>query len=477
MTSLPPPDPPAPRRGTGLGLRLRLWLACLAGGLVAGGGTLWVLGTQGPPVGATPALLGWLSGVAFAALAAGLLLALWLDHHVGGQLRGLLDGVHSGRASDLRGLPAASGWGELSELGEALQDVLSRQRASGRAGGELARLHEQLAALRAALERWQQSERWEAPPAGEGAAAEVAEVLGHALQRRAAVDEQNRDAARLVAREVGEALADAQESAGQAERGFVEATALLTTVRELQRLSLELGQALAAGGAAPAPAVDAAEAARGALAELVDASGDSVESLGRALLRVHEVGEQVQRLANRATLIAIQAITAEGRGEGGSSAEELKQLARDVREATDRTAQFALDVEGAVAEAGERMRAARERALARLGERAAPATAAERAPEDARRLLERVREMVQDAARKGERLSAAGERASRAAERLAKRLDAGAAETEALAVRLSPVGEPPDAGAGDPPPLGLHVFEHPGEAGQGEPDRRGEERS
>ena len=93
------------------------------------------------------------------------------------------------------------------------------------------------------------------------------------------------------------------------------------------------------------------------------------------------------------------------------------------------------------------MRGVRERALAKL--EALPEASATSAPitsrsyDDAQRLLERVREMVQDAARKGERLSAAGERASRAAERLTRRLDEESGEAEALVLRLSPANTRP----------------------------------
>ena len=63
------------------------------------------------------------------------------------------------------------------------------------------------------------------------------------------------------------AIADAQESATQAERGFVEATAMLTTVRELQRLSGELQNALDQLARRPRRA-RTNDAARGAIEEL-----------------------------------------------------------------------------------------------------------------------------------------------------------------------------------------------------------------
>src|SRR6185369_3870922 len=182
--------------------------------------------------------------------------------------------------------------------------------------------------------------------------------------------------------------------------------------------------------------------------------------------------------ANRATLIAIQALA--GTGDPATFGDELKSLAREVRDATDRTQRFARDIEVAVAEADARMRTAREQALARLeaGAPAVPAAStAAAAPagmeRDVRRLLERVLEMVQDASVKGERVSTASERASSVAERLARRLDGNASDAEALVVRLAPVGEPvalpaPDLRLIDEDPFGSEEpsgsEEHPARA-------------
>jgi methyl-accepting chemotaxis protein len=435
-------------------LKLRLWLACLSGGLVAAAGTLWMLATPSLSP-SDPAVYGWLAGVACASLIIGLLLALWIDHHIVGQLHGLLLGLRSNRVAELRGLPAGSGWGELSELGDAVQDTLEKRQRETRALQDLEHVREQLETLFTSIEHWQRTERWERPALTAGEVSAVGELLAHALQRRAAVDEQNREAARQVAGELSAVISEAHEAATQAERGFVEATALQTTLRELQRLSSELAGNLRRPAAeGPAPTAEAAgEAGNGrvrqVLEELVGASLASVDSLGRGLVRVQDVSDQVQRLANRATLIAIQALA--GTSDPATFGDELKSLAREVRDATDRTQRFARDIEVAVAEADARMRAAREQALARL-EAGAPAAAARAAGAAAvrpaelgrelRRLLERVLEMVQDASVKGERVSTASERASSVAERLARRLDGNASDAEALVVRLAPVGEP-----------------------------------
>jgi len=454
-----PTSPPDPRPRTGPGLRLRLWLACLSGGLVAAIGTLWLLATPSLSP-SDPAVYGWLAGVACASLVVGLLLGLWVDHHVVGHLHGLLLGLRSGRVSELRGLPAGTGWGELSELGDAVQETLERRRLEAGAMAQLDRTREQLASLQASIDRWQLTERWERPAMPEGEVGDVVDVLSHAIQRRAGVDEQNRDAARQVATDLGAVIAEAQEAASLAERGFVEATSLQTSVRELQRLSGELAAALARGIAtAPTTPDPVAERARQTLEELVVASSESVAALGRGLMRVQDISEQVQRIANRATLIGIQALS--GGGEPAAFADELKQLAHEVREATDRTAGFAHDIDRAVADADASMRTARERALARL-EAPAPEPAPSTPAPDVRRLVERVLEMVQDATRKGERVSNASERASSTAERLARRLEAQTSDADALVVRLAPVGDSPTPVAAPPdaaPPRGLRLVD------------------
>lgn len=442
-----PTSPPPPEREPYLGLRVRLWLACVSGGAIAGLGTLWVLGSRiEPGTAGAGELQAWLAGVAFAAVGSGMLAALWLDHHVVGHLRGLLRGLRSGRVAELRGLPAAAGWGELTELTELSQALLVRQRLSTSAAQELDQVRGQLATLHIAVEQWLRTEKWDAPVLLPGPLAGMAETLSRGFTRRGAVDEQNAQAARQVASELLAALADASESAEQAERGFVEATAMLTTVRELQRLSGELQVALNAMGAPAAPAPREEGGAREAIEILVEASRASVESIGSGIMGVQEVSALVQQLANRTTLVALHAVTAShgGQGLGTDLGEELRQLVREVRDATDRTSQLAFEVETAVAQASERMRGAREQAMDKLGEAAAPPAAPQspRSYDDSQRLLERVREMVQDATRKGERLSAAGERSSRAAERLARRVAEESSEVQALVVRMLPVGGP-----------------------------------
>jgi hypothetical protein len=123
--------------------------------------------------------------------------------------------------------------------------------------------------------------------------------------------------------------------------------------------------------------------------------------------------------------------------------EEMKRLATEVRNATERTTRLSHDVEGEVASAVERMREVRQRVAERLEEIPLPALGEPSRPAERSRLLERVREMIQDAGQKGERLSAAGESVSRAAERLVRRLEEEVRELEGMVVRLSPPEMPP----------------------------------
>ncbi len=475
MADRTPPEPPVSAPDPGAGLRVRLWLACLVPPLLAGGLLAWVVTTRASGL-LDPALVWlWLPAIGGLGVVIAIVAALWIDRHVVGHLGGLLRGLQAGRVTDLRGLPSATGWGELSELTHQTQVLLVRQRAAQRSIGELEALHGQLAHVRVALDRWNRTERWEPLTVDSAALAPVISLLNRSMGRDQGIRDENAVAARQVRDEIHEAVADARESAEQAERGFVEATALLTTVRELHRLggdlTANLGRlTLPPATAAQVEAVGSIRAtAAAAIGDLVTASVESVEHLGTGMQRVQEITDHVQRLANRATLIALNVVAA---GAGREpQAEQLKRLARDVREATERTTGLATEVESEVAAATERMARVRAEIAARLEALPATGAIAESAPaalpEDAARLLERVREMINDATRKGERLSSAGERASRAAQRLTRRLDDEARELDGLIVRLEPV-----TGAAAPAPTVA-----PGSPVPTAPAREGESRA
>ena len=443
------------------GLRLRLWLACLAGSLVAAGGIWWVIGTQTGP-GATVDLalvISWLGAIAGLAVIVGAAFALWLDRGIVINARGHAQAVASQQITQLRGLPGASGWGELSQLTQQIQQLLARHRHSERTADELGLVRDQLAALRQSLDRWSAEERWVELRPETGPAAPVVEALNRGLRRLDDVREQNLEAARQIAGEMERALDGARESAEQAERGFIEATALLTTVRELQRLSQELGQSVL-GQTAPPAEVQAkvAASARQAIETLVEGSTLTVDHLARGLSKVEEIADQVPLLANRATLIALNSSLGGGMISAPELADETRRLVIEIRIAVEGTSRLARELEAEVAAATAQMRGVRERVAQQLESIGQPA-ASTRAVEEASRLLDRVREMIQDATRKGERLSATGERASRSAEGLMRSLEGETREMAGLLARLAPAvpesPEPPEVASNRPSELRL----------------------
>ena len=444
----------------GAGLRLRLWLSCMLSG-VAGGGAVIGLFTWLSPSDPlfNPLTLGiwpWSAAAFCLVLAVGL--GLWLDHGIASHLRGLSRAIAGGVPTGLGALPAATGWGELSLLTVQLQSQLSRQYDMGRATTELEELRHRIRSLRAAVEMRAPGQRPEPVRMLEGPLGLLIETLNRRWAEEEQVEDQSREDALGLRHELTLALADARDSAELAERGFVEGTALLTTVRELQRLGGELNQELSTAPETSAvPTLPLAEsqrryreAAAAAIEELVAASNESVERLATGLVRVQEIGEQVQVLANRATLIALHVALSDSGGSGPRReglSRDLRNLAGEVRAVTDLTAVRFTAIDREVEAAVERMKGLRERVAEKLNEAppmpeigaTTPRTA--QPTEVALRLLERVREMVQDAATKGERLSAAGERASRSAERLVRRLEEEAGTLEGMAMRLGATAE------------------------------------
>ena len=99
------------------------------------------------------------------------------------------------------------------------------------------------------------------------------------------------------------------------------------------------------------------------------------------------------------------------------------------------------------------MRDARERVIARFSEIAVPqppaAAVMPAVPELLAHWVERLREMVQDAARKGERMSESQEKVSSAVQRVSRRIEEEARDIEGLVARLTPMGG--TSGTGLPP--------------------------
>jgi chromosome segregation ATPase len=430
-------------------------MGCLGAVIVCGVGLLWAFDWLATDRIDLAALRGRVLMVFGLTALVGVGLALWLDRAIVVRLRHLLHRFTSGSIPDLHHATAPNSWGELGDLEEAIHRSLARQRQLARAADELEVTQRQLRMAREAVERWVVSERWGAMPTEEGPLAAVTEALNRGFGRHAEIQEQNQQAARQVRIDLASSLEVAHESAEQAEHGFVEATSLLTTLRELQRLRGELQQMIAGAAQAPGSASSAyaqwRETAAAAIEELIEAAGESVDHLAQGLLRVQEIADQVQVLSNRATLIALNTVVAGARPEGAGNvieglASELKQLAREVRGATERVSELSRAIEQDVRAATERMHGVRERVAQRL-EQPAEAGAPSVATEEIQHLLERVREMVQDATRKGERFSSSGERASRAAQALVLRLEDVTRDLDGLAVRLAPVGSAADESA------------------------------
>lgn len=436
----PDREPMAAEPRARAGLRLRLWLGCLGGAFASSAGLWWAaaplfLGEVVEP----QTLVTRLSISAAAGIVVSGILAIWLDFGIVLGLRQM------GRSLMAREVPrgsGAGGWGEIAELTQALSELLQRHRHLSRRSADFSATRVEIAAARAAVERWILDERWEPLGLHEDAMRELAETLNRGLARYAQVADQNREAAQQIGHDLQGAVDDARESAAHAERGFVEASALLTTVRELQRIGGDLAPAIAVR--APRAALPARDAWRDRTVEVIEdlirASSDSVESLGDGLMRVQAVADRVQVLSNRATLIALNTVVADATETKRQPIEELKALAREVREVTEQVDALTRDVEQRVIAATGRMDAVRRSAAERL---AAPAPESEsdpvlrRLPEEAERLVERLRDLVLEAASTGERLSAAGERSSTSAERLVRRLGDTVGDLEGLVVRLS----------------------------------------
>ena len=441
------------KRSAGPGLRVRLWIGCLAGPLLAAG-ALAILASRAPAGSDAEFRWVWLPAALGGAVVLGIALAMWLDRGIVRHLRGLEASMAAGEVTDLRGLPSGSGWGEISSLTIQTQALLARQRQAARTAQELEHLTTRLLAIRDGVDMWARAQIWSPMVPEGGALGALVGVLNRELPRLSDWLGGRRELTGALVNEISAGVPEAREVAEQAERGFVEATALLTTIRELERLGGELDAMLAVPATAASERSAAAErsleqfraAAAEAIEHLITASSESVAHLAEGIAHVHEIGERTRLIANRTTLVALNAMTANARPAGVTTEmmhAELKALATEVREASDRVNALTVGIEHQAAAARDRMSAVRgsiatalEAALATPG--AAPA---EGLP-DPTRLMERVREMIRDAAAKGERLSSAGERVSRAAARLHRRVESEVSSIGQLASALELEGRP-----------------------------------
>jgi methyl-accepting chemotaxis protein len=451
------PAPNQNNRNAGPGLRIRLWIACLTPSVLAAI-ALGILAYRGPVGPDAEFHWVWLPAALGGAIVLSIAFAIWLDRGIVRHLRGLERSMAEGEVTDLRGLPSSSGWGEISSLTIQTAALLARQRQAGRTAQELEQLSTRLLALRDGVEVWTRAQIWTPMVPEGGALGALVGLLNRELPRISEWLNGGRELTGALVNEIGAGMPEAREVAEQAERGFVEATALLTTVRELERLGSELDGMLALPARAANERSEAAElsleqfraAASDAIERLITASGESVAHLADGLAHVQEIGERTRLIANRTTLIALNALTANARPPGVTAEtmhHELKALATDVREASDRVDALTAGIERQAAAARECMEQVRVSIAGALA--AALPASEESAPEimpDTTRLMERVREMIRDAAAKGERLSSAGERVSRAAARLQRRVESEATSVGQLAASLQLEGQPKRTG-------------------------------
>lgn len=466
------------------GLGARLWVGVLgASGVTALAAIGVVLVLRESEVGYdTRTLILALMFAGVVGLLVAALLGAWLVRGVVGGVRRICHGVTAGHLADPHPRSSIPDWGEIGDLAAAVRGLLQRQRQLVRVENESLRVSADLARVVAGVERWVVTERWEFLRIPSPSLAPLVDGLNQGFSRWAEVCEQNREVARSIRIELEQAIQEARKSTQGAEHGFVEATALLTTLREIARLGSEIQLAVTtrAATAPPSGATDWQEQAARSLDDLVGVSSDSVRHLGDGLLRVQEISSQVQLVSNRATLVALNALMSGSRARESSDAwtTELRQLAREVREATDRVQALTSEIESDVEAANDRMQEVRERTRTRLTglQETTADSGAEEDPAGILRLAERLREMVQDAARKGERLSETGETASHAAEGLARHLEDALSDMAGLAVRLGPAGV-------ETPAVEYAVEEVPGprlldedDAGRTGGDRHGAER-
>ena len=429
------------RLSPGPGLRVKLWLGCLGGSLLAAAGVvvlMWRRGELGPEFDAELNWV-WLPATLGAGVVLSFLLAIWLDRRIVGQMRGLTRSFADGQVAELRGLPSSSGWGDLSELTLQAQAVLAKQRHLLRLAAEVEMLRDQALRARDAIERWSKGGAWETLPPGSDALSPLITLLNRECSRIHVSSAAAREATTALELGIGAATEEVREVAEQTERGFVEATALLTTVRELARLGGELEAALGAQEPADPSALDFRAVAADAIGQLIIASSESVAHLADGMQRVQEIAAQTRLISNRATVLALSALAGRERAgaaaPSGSSATELEALAREVREAEQRVETLTREIEGEAATARDRMARVRADVAGLLEPGPAERQPAPLRP-DAARVEERMREMIRDATTKGERLSASGERASRAAEALKRRIEGELEGVERLIVML-----------------------------------------
>jgi hypothetical protein len=428
-------------RGRGLAARLALAFAVppLVAGLVA-------------------SFLPWpeLRWILFAAVWLPLAIAMWVWIHVTvvRRLRSVARALGPGRS--IHDLEPGGG---LSGIVEALSAQLARERELKRSFERFELVRLALARLTETAAQWADTERTpeflslKAPTSPE----EVTPLVER-LALAASRIEERIAAARAVSMQVRETVAEtanrAAAVAGAAERQFVDATTLLTVLRESQRSGGDLGTGLdGLGGALEAQSLamirarEATEVAlRGAVTQLeavVRASG-FVRSAVRDLERVHE---QTQLAAVESAHSALGVMA--GEVDLIRLTEALATLVQETRAASTRARELEQAIEAELARSHENLGAL----MVRLNGGEADAMVQPReAMAPPRRALDRMSEMNREAIARGEKLVQQAERTSSEAHRVGEGLGSAIDEVDGLAARLAeraPTGDSPGPAPGN----------------------------
>lgn len=456
-TSLPtPPVPQAGplRHGLADKLALALVLPLAAGALVA-------------------SFLPWepWRWVAFAAvgLVTALFVWLWLRRLVVVTLRGLVGALTSGRLADARDVPPVPHAGELTALHDVTYTILQRHRRLEREVEELAALRMCIAGLAATIEEWNEGEERPARRAVDDEVPEAARplVIGlrDALARLDARAVEGRTVAGLVRDTIEEARQRGDAVTGGAERQFVEATSLLTVLRELRRWAGELAPAIEALRAAAAVRVgeDGAGGARWQhlLDEAIEGGTRPLSAAERAAQRLSNATEDTLFLAESARLTRIEAAAAAlaGAPEAAAFVDALETFGRDTIALRTRMLAHERATLDDLVGAREELVGLYARLRGAAGDLAevtqhpglAGAPAVPRGVDPAvgaKRSLDRVHEMVTEALARGEKLVQQAERTSSEALRAGDGVKVALDELDGYRARLEPAPVP-DAAAGE----------------------------
>ncbi len=453
-TSSAPARAGAPaRHGVEDKLALALVLPLLAGVLVA-------------------AFLPWPAWSWVGMAAAGLLTAavvwLWLRRTVVRPVRVLTEALDAGRTPDAKDL---RGGGELAGLADAVQAALARQRRLERDLDELTALRFCVGRLATGIDAWTEREE---RPAFAAASAEADEPdddtpeaarpllrgLRRALEQLDARAGEARVVAGLVRESVDDARVRGEALSGGAERQFVEATSLLTVLRELRRWAGELAPALESLRAAAAARVgeDGAGGARWShlVDEALEGATTSLAVADRAAQRLATSAEDVLEFAESARLTRIEAAAAAlgGVPEAATFVDALESFGRDTAALRERIQGVERAIRDDLAGARDELAGheARVRAEARdlatvtqhPGLAGAPLVPRGVDPAvGARRSLDRVHEMVAEALARGEKLVQQAERTSSEALRAGESMQVALDEIDGLRARLEPSASMP----------------------------------